>query len=115
MLTHSVVGTSGCREYESPGVVLVLVGWPTLDKSRSRFADIFAVVERGRLRVGDRRRVEYPSDPRHRHKRRILAMADEEEAAQAARRRHGLGIDPRSARDDTPATQQASEVQSPRP
>ena len=46
---------------------------------------MLAVVERARLRVGDRRRVEYQSDPRHRHKRRILAMADEEEAAQAAR------------------------------
>ena len=45
---------------------------------------MFAAVERVRLRVGDRRLVQYPTDLRHWRERRILSTADEEEAAQAA-------------------------------
>ena len=33
VLTHSVVGTSGCREFESPLVLVVFLDWSTLAKS----------------------------------------------------------------------------------
>ena len=60
--SRSWVGTSGCREYENPAVVLVafLGGLANIGQVLLSVRDVSAVAERACLRVGDQRSGEVP-------------------------------------------------------
>ena len=86
MLTHSVVGPSGCREYESPAVVLVVLLGGLANIGQVAIS-LCRYVRCRRARTPARCRsapAEDPSEPRHWHERRVPATPDEE-APQAVR------------------------------